>query len=196
MGQGGGAVWRYGFADKWEIAEAEACVTEYVHHTHVEGFEYGEKLRLFLRGGGVREFDKNTVLVDCRGSVFGESREHLKTIQSSEYPDFVLYTFLTDQTDSASAYSASVMFISGNVASVQQIKPLTNILFSPRTAFCDLLRYMYDMAKVRKGIPMSDAHRLLTSECGVFDLIQLWWLQNKIRTGKKRLRIDTGDNNE
>ena len=88
------------------------------------------------------------------------------------------------------------MFISGNVASVQQIKPLTNILFSPRTAFCDLLRYMYDMAKVRKGIPMSDAHRLLTSECGVFDLIQLWWLQNKIRTGKKRLRIDTGDNNE
>ncbi len=108
MGQRGG--WRYGFTDAHEIAEAEEHVKEYLPNMHVERYERDdadETLRIFLRGGGVREYPKDTVLVDCRG-IPRYSNMVDKPVIGTER---ILNTFLTDLTDSHSAYTLTAMFL-------------------------------------------------------------------------------------
>lgn len=184
MGQRGG--WRYGFTDAHELAESEAWVKEYLPNTHVEGYERGDTLRVFLRGGGERVFDKNTVLVDCRGlpSYRGDPDLNIRALDDG---DRVLYTFITDQTDTQSAYTMTAMFLRCDLENLRRIKPPPAAMRYSATMI-DALRYMLEMTRVRRGAPVSDASRVMISDVGWIDWIRLWRIKNKIMVGKSLLR--------
>jgi hypothetical protein len=180
MGQRGD--WRLGFTDAQELAEAESYVKEYLPNTHVDRCERGDTLRVFLRGGGILEFDKDTVLVDCRGIQVFRSMKPTPAIHALE-GERILYTFLTDIPDPCSAYSMTAMFIKGDLENLKQITPPV-ALMQHKTSMTTVLRYVLDMNKARRHAPMSDAARdMIDSNIGLIDMIKLWWIKDMIKRG-------------
>jgi hypothetical protein len=188
MGQPGSS-WRYGFTNAQELADAEAFVNEYMPNMHVEGYERDDRhLRVFLTGGRILEYDKNTVLVDCRGLPGFRKETELNVQAIGADFDQVLYTFITDQTDPATAYTMTDMFLRGDFENLKKFAPppacLGNVV-PMASALC----YMLRMARVRRGALTSDATKeILYNNLGIFDKLHLWWIKDQIRAGKRLLR--------
>jgi hypothetical protein len=185
MGKRANATWRFGFTDAQEIAEAEACVQEYLHNTYVDGYERGDTLRLLLRDGKVLEFDKDTILVDCRGIMALRNTNPKPNVHALDN-DHVLNTFVTDFPDSHSAYTMTAMFLQGKLENLQKFKVNPGCL-QRNVTMRETLRYVLEMTKARRSAPISDATREMVSNIGWFDMFRLWWIKDKISEGKRIL---------
>jgi hypothetical protein len=184
MGQPGS--WRYGYSDIREMAQAEGYVDEYLSNMHIDGYAInGDSLDVYIHGGRIIKYPADdTVLVDCRGGLTG-MRAYNDDIYAFDCEERVLNIFLTDQTDTCTAYTFAGMFLSGMLQKLREYNPLP--LYTGEMTMTIWLSYISSMARLRRGALTSAASRRMLGDMGVMDKLWLWWNRDKIYAGKSML---------